>query len=406
MKDEHTTPSLHLCAAHCSLAEPEQPCHILKLPTELRQEIFRYLMPESYIDSIVVHRAEVNERFVGAGTLRARVPVPLLNLLLGFNREIYEEIKDVFYSTATFKITITRSGVTLCGRYILPSSVRDRWTFDCYDHRVADQFIRYFPFSAVRNYAVNIVTGQEQCVQNLSLRGMTLHDDEVETYDLRDYVTIIVSGVLAKARRLQNLTVTIETKHQRIDPRETIDDARLLIAPFSRLRCVRKPRFGGVYHDHNLTPAHVHEHYGGFTNGPKCATASAEKPIPVLTPDMPYFQIFAGDWERALASDAPTNLLPKSPMINLFVEFKNLHNSIVDIAPDTARLGRRCFLHRARIAREQEDIVGFRAVQAELLACWRQHLESQARGKREVDKAMQRMLDADTYPNKGPQFGV
>lgn len=71
-------------------------------------------MPKEPIDSIVVYNASSYNPIVTAGTLRARVSVPLLNLFLGFNREVYWEIKEVFYSTTSFTINVTRGGATLC----------------------------------------------------------------------------------------------------------------------------------------------------------------------------------------------------------------------------------------------------------------------------------------------------
>lgn len=119
--DESTRDKRHspnqLCAGSAGLAGSEPECHLLKLPTELRQEIFKYLMPVRPIGSLIVYNADWNVNIgtiVTSGALRTRLPVPLLDLSLGFNCEIFEDVKDVLYSTATFAIDITRDGVTLC----------------------------------------------------------------------------------------------------------------------------------------------------------------------------------------------------------------------------------------------------------------------------------------------------
>jgi hypothetical protein len=51
---------------------------------------------------------------VPGSSLRTMLLTPLLGLLLGFNLEVYEEVKDVFYKTAIFNIDVSRDGVTLC----------------------------------------------------------------------------------------------------------------------------------------------------------------------------------------------------------------------------------------------------------------------------------------------------
>lgn len=103
-----TSPYHQFCITHAS---HNTPCYFLTLPTELRQEIFRYLMPTSAIDSLLVF--QYNKSNIRP-SLRTVFPTPLLCLYLGFNREIYEEIKDVFYKMATFTIDVSREGISLC----------------------------------------------------------------------------------------------------------------------------------------------------------------------------------------------------------------------------------------------------------------------------------------------------
>lgn len=107
-----------LCADHRVHVDPNITCYFLKLPTELRQEIIRYLLPARAIDSTVVHQStgphSGSRPIVLQNSLRTVFPTPLLYLYLGFNREVYEEIRDLFYNTVTFTIDISREGVMLC----------------------------------------------------------------------------------------------------------------------------------------------------------------------------------------------------------------------------------------------------------------------------------------------------
>ncbi len=105
------------CPTSLEIVECVPKCHFLNLPTELRQEIFKYLVPSEPIESLTMYKSDGN---MGVnvvrmrGLLRTRLPTSLTDVLLGLNRELHEELKDVFYSTATFKIDISRDGAMLC----------------------------------------------------------------------------------------------------------------------------------------------------------------------------------------------------------------------------------------------------------------------------------------------------
>lgn len=96
--------------------EPYLPCHLLKLPTELRQEIFKYLMPERPIEPrLSVHPTiEPQKPYGEDNSLGSTRETLLLNVLLGFDREMYHEVKDVLHATATFVIYIDLDGVMFC----------------------------------------------------------------------------------------------------------------------------------------------------------------------------------------------------------------------------------------------------------------------------------------------------
>jgi hypothetical protein len=113
---------------------------------------------------------------------------------------------------------------------------------------------------------------------------------------------------------------------------------------------------------------------------------------------MTAFNSVAANWQRCLTMESPLNILPKSPMTKLFVEFKAFYNKLTKVMPHIVETGRKCFLHRARVARENEDIVTFRAIYAELLEHWYHRLRIQDLERSEVNAALQRMMNADNYP--------
>ena len=130
-----TPPDRQLCATHRRQVDPNEPCYFLKLPTELRQEIFRYLMPTRPIDTLVVYNSATACNHLSTGVpgsfLRTMLSTPLLGLLLGFNREVYKEVKDVFYKAAIFTIDVSRGGATLC-EWSHQSTIQDSTDRVCY----------------------------------------------------------------------------------------------------------------------------------------------------------------------------------------------------------------------------------------------------------------------------------
>jgi hypothetical protein len=63
------------------------------------------------------------------------------------------------------------------------------------------------------------------------------------------------------------------------------------------------------------------------------------------------------------------------------------------------RSGRRAFLHRARVAREHEDVESFRHIRNELIEYWYAYIEQEDRKKENMNRKMSRMLETDTYPS-------
>ncbi|KAJ4337545.1 hypothetical protein N0V95_008307 [Ascochyta clinopodiicola] len=392
----------------CQHVDRNVPSYFLQLPTELRQEIFRHLMPTRAIDPLAVYQSKSQSQ-MGTGSensIRTVFPMPLLNLYLGFNREVYEEVKDVFYSTATFMIDVSRDGVMLLqpegGRRILVPRGPDGSSYGSPNQAGASNFIRNFAWASVRNYTV-IVTVQ------LKLNGRWAHrrrdvmdelDDEVEIYDLRDIVSVVVSGVLAKARRLRNLQVRVNLTKSYWVPRLVLTITKLLVGPFERLRCVEKPRLIGTFCGDALAELYAQRHRPCNDRHNRCTTPSLPTTPPIMGPETSTFDSYAAEWKRQISLSAPTKILSKSPMTQLFMEFRTFHNTLAIIMPNIVGSRSEAFLHRARVAREHEDIVGFRAVREELVQHWHHHLAQQTLERAEVNASLQRMFNADVYPDE------
>ena len=90
----------------------KSPCHLLKLPTELRLEIWRYLVQQPCKKQLIFDI--VRGRIHTDVFQDPEYPTSLSGLFLSFNRETYKEIKDVFYEITTFVIRVDGNGAVLC----------------------------------------------------------------------------------------------------------------------------------------------------------------------------------------------------------------------------------------------------------------------------------------------------
>jgi hypothetical protein len=212
-------PYFELCEEH--RGHPDTPCYLIQqLPLEIRHEIYRYLLPTKPVGSstAAVHQDQQNgpiPPFAHVGSqsggrfnpfnnaphppppqvmapLHSLFPMPLLNLLL-VSSQIHHEVKDLFFSIATFKIDVRKDGTFMCGRRLLEPQRADGSS-----HFLADEadnakkrFLKTFSWAAVKNYTVDILlenwaSAYPHFVPNHITQ--TVHpawDEEVEIYDIR-----------------------------------------------------------------------------------------------------------------------------------------------------------------------------------------------------------------------------
>ncbi|KAF2192416.1 hypothetical protein K469DRAFT_311294 [Zopfia rhizophila CBS 207.26] len=439
-----TPPYFELCSEH--QGHPDTPCYFLNLPLELRLEIFRYLLPSVAIgsSSSPLHQdttpppvAAPPPPFLNATSgifvpfpppplaplPRARnrnhppktedpgriFPVPLLNLLL-INRQIYEEVKDFLFSTIPFTIDIRKDGTFMCGRRLLEPRRADGLPHYAVDdaEAVAKKFVATFDFASVKNYNVDILVENWNCGPNATgPHSQNAWDEEVEIYDIRDYVGVAVSGILGKSRNLCKLNVRLGLSKFRWSEEELLENTKRLVGPFERLRNVRQPRFCGVFEGTARTPFMINTSRLGALSQPLNAT----RPTPsicsvprlpthtyLLGPGNRAFDAYKESWERWLSQTAAAP--PKKPPIRaMFTEFKQFYTKLSTIVPEVQRTGRAAFLHRARVARENEDVEAFRHLRNELIVYWETYLDQEETKKNDMNSRLCRMLDTDIYPS-------
>lgn len=352
-------------------------------------------------------------------------PVPLMNLLL-VNRRVHNEVKDLLYSSVPFTIDVRKDGTFMCGRRLLePRRADGSSHFLAGDvEKMKEKFLKYFNWRAVKNYNVDILVENWKEDTNRGYHTFPW-DEEVEIYDIRDYIGVVVSGILSKSQNLCKLNVRLGFSKFVWTEEEYEANIKTLVGPFERLRNVRQPRLQGVYEgtpqqnfmislpifsrlaNVGITALTEPCHQSRLPT-PLCSVPQLLAGQLLSVSTRPSFTKYRSNWERWISTASSGSLVRKSPIRDMFTELKEFYTKLAVTVPDvTARNGRHAFLHRARVAREQEDVEAFRHLRNELIAYWEFYLEQEERKKEDMNNRMSRMLDVDIYPeNFGEDCGA
>lgn len=347
-------------------------------------------------------------------TMRSVFAVPLTNLLL-ISRQIHDEVKDLVYSTVPFTIDVRKDGTFMCGRRLLEPRRADGSSHYIVGdvEKIKERFLKTFDWAAVKNYNVDILVENWKDDTNRGYHTFPW-DEEVEIYDIRDYIGVVVSGILSKARNLCKLNVRLGFSKFQWTEEELHSNIKTLVGPFERLRNVRQPRILGVYEGTPQTnfmislpvPSQVITllpvNGPGFPRPatPLCSVPQLPTKVPLLVCDQSSFIEYCSNWERWISSSSTGSLVGKPPIRAMFTELKDFYTRLAATIPDvTARNGRYAFLHRARVAREQENVEAFRNLRNELINYWEAYLEQEERKKDDMNRRLGKMLEADVYPS-------
>ncbi|KAF2837836.1 hypothetical protein M501DRAFT_936896, partial [Patellaria atrata CBS 101060] len=383
-------PYFQLCPDHIS--HPDNPCYLLKLPIEIRFEVYRYFLPELPIHSI------------GYSTVS-----PDYRNLLHVNRQVYLEAKDLLYSTTTFVIDVRTHGIFMCGRAIyepLPVDIHRLRNNSLPMKPKNDIFIRNFDFNSVKNYNINIVLesnmdpNHRPLVSGPQFRPAWLWDEEVEVYDIRDSLDPVIH-YLKRSRGLNRLNVKLDIDTGfNWEQQQLITNAKILLEPFLKLRQVGHPCLRDIGRVSISSPARYQSkttvfapriNYG--TNYmPRCVVPY----IPSTAIEDITWQNYQQDWEKCLQSNTPTPA--RSPMYRMFMEMKKFYKELTGSLTGLSKGGRDDWLHRARVAREQDDLQGFYDVRKEMVDTWQLYLEGEEAKKNILTNALSKMLDGDPAP--------
>jgi hypothetical protein len=437
-----TPPYFELCSIH--QGHPDTPCYFFRLPLELRHEVFRYLLPDRAIGSSTAqlhnrhddvyswpqqginyhhrHPNSYHRNIVGASHLGDEFgtvfPMPALDLFL-VNRQFYNEVKDLLFSTVPFKIDVRKDGTFMCGRRLLEPRRADGSSHFLVDEadEAKQRFLRYFDWSAVKHYAVDILV--ENWANGTLYPANSTWDEEVELYDIRgashpqdctlssdiptDYISVVVSGVLAKSRNLCKLQVRLCLADFSWTHEQILSNTKLIVGPFESLRNVRQPQILGISMgkpNHNAMLTVQRPNWTAGSRAPICSVPPLPTHTPVLLPGMPDFDAYTSSWTRWVSAPNACALTVKPPIRTMFTSFKDFYSDLSAVVPEVTFIqGRHAFLHRARVAREQEDVEAFRHLRNELIQYWYAYLEQEERKKNAMNKRLSTMLESDVYPS-------
>jgi hypothetical protein len=182
---------------------------------------------------------------------------------------------------------------------------------------------------------------------------------------------------------------------------QILANTKLIVGPFEHLRNVRQPQILGIFMgkpNHNAMLTVQRPHWR--SRAAICSVPLLPTRTPLLIPGMPDFDAYTASWTRWVSSCSSSALTKKPPIRAMFTSFKDFYSELSAVVPGITFIqGRSAFLHRARVAREQENVEAFRHLRNELIQYWYNYLEQEERKKVEMNQRLGRMLDTDVYPS-------
>jgi hypothetical protein len=218
---------------------------------------------------------------------------------------------------------------------------------------------------------------------------------------------VVVSGILAKSKNLCKLQVRVCLADFQWEQDQILANARLLVSPFERLRNVRQASLGGVFEgkpDNNSMYSVARGGVNIVDAQPGSYAICSVPSIPinnlVLAPGIPPLNTYAAHWRRWISATGSTPMTEDPQIRRMFTEFKDFYTHLSGIVREvTYRNGRHTFLHRARVAREQEDVIAFREIRSELIQYWEMYLAREEQKKKDMDQRLGNLLSSDSYPS-------
>lgn len=359
-------PFFELCEQHRDW--DGMPCYLLKLPVEIRMEIFRYLVPDRPISAWLDY------------SLRTDQERCAFNLLL-VNKQISQETSDLLYGSQPFTVSIQRNSLSMCGRVYY----HDR-TSPLFNRRHVPPPVHSQPpmINKVRSLRVQMTLVKPSSGPRRH-RVRRSWDEETEIYDLRDSVQSLVH-MLRESSSLRSLSVVLVTQNLTISPwtdSDQIQNLKIVVEPFQYLRSLSKVKLDYLYKVHSPLRMNTTQYIldnlrkaedqmlsnNEFTlyndYGPMTPEGLPGMPVSkVMATDDDFLQ-FKSRWESTLQLRGP-HVIPETAAHDVFADFRKAYEVIEGYYPSRLPKGKDMLLHRARVCREKNDVSGIFKLRTEM----------------------------------------
>ncbi|TID26836.1 hypothetical protein E6O75_ATG01329 [Venturia nashicola] len=356
-------------------------CNLLRLPVEIRMNIFTYLLPDQPIS------AWLDDPLRSDG-------VKCTTSLLLVSKQISQEASDVLYGAHPFTVSIQRNSLNLCGWSYYHNRSDSQTTL--YSSPTA-QYTRPPMLSKIRSIRIQMSLIKPTVRANRRSRARSFWDDEVEVYDLRDSVLTTVLMLQQQHSSLRSLSILLATQNQAgiWEEEEQMSFLELITEPFKQLRNIPVVKLENVYYCHDplrmnvtqylldkLSPAvdaaatiaqmtNVKPILWSLTdfwlsNSYHCSSIAPHPPplLPmtrILTTN-DKFSAWKKDLEEIIMSRTPAEVSPQRESARrAFAAFHQVYTSVDSYYFTRLPKGRDWLLHQARVAREKGDLKAIHA---------------------------------------------
>ena len=234
---------------------PSKKCALLALPFELRQGIYKYLLPTT-----------VETGHKGIAWIRGNTAI------MAANKQIYAEATTIVYGSSTFLLDVEWDCVTFAYQWLLPTGLVPKRTL-AFPDSLTSRNVALFRKLHVRVHHVDSYTGMVK--YNYSGHGLT------------DGVRDQVAALCTLLRNLREITrLSIELR----DGSATVGLGQGVLEPFLTLKNTREVTVGG-----SLTPDYA-EHISSRLND--AYTRNSFLRFPREIRDMIYHHLFASNFHH------------------------------------------------------------------------------------------------------------
>jgi hypothetical protein len=360
---KYTPPFAELCEAHRNW--DGLPCYLLKLPVELRMQIFGYLLPDKPVNAWLDAPLRLD---------RQRCSWELLLV----NKQIHAEASDILYGSQPYTMSLGRDNLVLCG--------------GVYSHDKSDwpSIMIYNPPREGRN---GVLPPMLHKIRHLRLqiclvnpgRPQRYHnwEESIDLYDLRDSAQSLVHS-LQQGNSLKSLSIVLIT--HKTSQSWTIDEQdkilRTIIEPLRQMRNIPIVNLEGVYQIHlphrlsytqyfpdNIRPAEpgLFSTEGNFVLSYQHKHQKQQIPIRVTKPFLQHqgFLDLKKNFESLTTSNARAPALPKKAH-EAFASFRKAYHAVEGQFTTLLPYGKDWLLHRARVCREKGDVEGITKVRQDM----------------------------------------